>query len=117
MLRKFSLIAVAAASLGVAALAPTLRLRLGWLARRMASRLGMGRPPDFCRRPGLLRRRLWLRRLLCAAVGSVPLGTPPAADQSLLLIPTAQFDVKRPRSRCGRGFCLPPPAGTAAAFI
>ena len=59
MLRKLSLVAVAAASLGAGRVGPDLRLRLGrlarWLARRLASRLGLGRSALLRRRSGLLR--------------------------------------------------------------
>jgi len=61
MLRKLSLVAVAAASLGAAALAPT-----------SASAWG-----------GLL--WFWFRRLLCAAIGPNAVGTSLAPRQSLLL--------------------------------
>ena len=59
MLRKLSLVAVAAAALGAAALAPTSASAWRpWLARRMAwrlaPRLGLG-SALLCRRSGLLR--------------------------------------------------------------
>ena len=86
MLRKLSLVAVAAASLGVAALAPTSASAWGlaWRLARwwLASRLGW--PPRLRRRSGLLRRRLW--RLLCAAPGRHPLGPALEAGEPLLLI-------------------------------
>ena len=55
MLRKLSLVAVAAASLGVAALAPTSASGLGrrLASRRLASSAGWGGPARLRRRPGL----------------------------------------------------------------
>ena len=83
MLRKLSLVAVAAASLGRGRAGADLRLGLGRLARWLAPRLGLGWPAHRCRRACLL-RRLW--RLLCAATGADPLGSPLAPGQPLLLI-------------------------------
>ena len=86
-----------------------LRLRLGWwlarwwLARRMAWWMAprLGRSPLLRRRP-----RLWLRRLLCAATCSDPVGAPLAAGKSLLLSPIAHSWDQEPRPSCGRGFSL-----------
>ena len=96
MLRKLSLVAVAAAALGAAALAPTSASAFGpgWhggVAWRLAPRLGLG-SALLCRRSGLL----WLWRLLCAPAGADPLGPPLAPGQSLLLIRAAS-NLKSPR--------------------
>ena len=84
MFRKLSLVAVAAASLGVAALAPT--SASAWGGRRHGGwHHGWGWwPARRGWRPRLLRRRLW--RLLCAPPGRDPLGTALAAGEPLLLI-------------------------------
>ena len=88
MLRKLSLVAVAAASLGAARWRRP-RPRPGAAAFTMAAGMALhrpsrlGRPPRLRRRPGLLRRRIW--RLLCAAPGSDPLGSALAAGEPLLL--------------------------------
>ena len=51
MLRKLLLVAVAAASLAAAALAPTSASALGWLARRLASSAGVGADRAFVAGP------------------------------------------------------------------
>ena len=85
MLRKLSLVAVAAASLGAAALAPTSASAWGggWHHGGWHQLSRLGWPPRLHRRPGLLRRRIW--RLLRAAPGSDPLGSALAAGEPLLL--------------------------------
>jgi hypothetical protein len=84
MLRKLSLVAVAAASLAAAALAPT-----------SASAWGGHGWHGLC---------LLLRRLLCATIGPDAVGSPLAAGKSLLLISNRPFlDPKSPGSAC-RGF-------------
>ena len=91
MLRKLSLVAVAAASLGLAALAPTSASAWGghgWHGGWHGGwhrRLGLGRSPLLRRRSGLLRVRLWLWRLLCAATGSDAVGPALAPGKPLLL--------------------------------
>src|SRR5581483_9355739 len=62
--------------------------RLGLARWRLASRLGLGRSALLC-----CSRRLRLWRLLCAPAGPDPLGTPVAADQPLLLSPTAPSQI------------------------
>jgi hypothetical protein len=80
MLRKLSLVAVAAASLAVAALAPTSASAWGghgWHGGWHGGGWG-----------GLLWLRL--RRLLCAAIGPDPVGSPLAPGESLLLTANRQ---------------------------
>ncbi len=80
MLRKLSLVAVAAASLAAAALAPTSASAFGghgWHGGWHGGGWGMGRSAPLCRRAGLLRLRLW--RMLRAAAGSNAVGDPAGA--------------------------------------
>ncbi len=85
MLRKLSLVAIAAASLGAAALAPT--SASAWDGWHGGWHHGWGFGPRvYVGGPAL---QLWLRRLLCAATGPDPLGTPLAAGEPLLLTKTA----------------------------
>ena len=86
MLRKLSLVAVAAASLGAAALAPTSASAWGggwhhggWHHHHH----GWGGPRVFIGGPAYYARRIW--RLLRAAPGSDPLGSALAAGEPLLL--------------------------------
>ena len=114
MLRKLSLVAVAAASLGVAALAPTSASAWGGWHGGWHRGWGWGGPRFFVGGPayGYLCYYywlwLWLRRLLRTPAGSDAVGTPLAADKSLLLIQIAASASKRPRSLCDRGL-LPDP--------
>ena len=89
MLRKLSLVAVAAASLGVAALAPTSASAWGgwhWHGWHGGGwHHGWGGPRFYVGGPAYL--RLW--RLLRAAAGPDPLGPPLAAGQPLLLTRSA----------------------------
>ena len=113
MLRKLSLVAVAAASLGVAALAPTSASAWGgawWLARRRWHPAGADRV--FIGWPGLF----WLRRLLCAALGPDAVGTPLAAGKPLLLSSTPIL-AQKPRPCRGRGFHLSSVVEPPAAFM
>jgi hypothetical protein len=75
MLRKLSLVAVAVASLGAAALAPTSASAWGGWHHGWG---GWGGPRIVVGGPA------WL---LCAAPGADSLGSPLAPDQPLLLIP------------------------------
>ena len=111
MLRKLSLAAVAAVSLGAAALAPTSASAWGWMAGTAAGtrRLGLG-PALLVGGPAYYRLRLW--RLLCAATGPDPLGTALAPGQPLLLIEPRFRRARRPRPRAG-AFCY---CGEPAVF-
>ena len=104
MLRKLSLVAIAAASLGVAALAPTSASAWGgWHMAAGTHGWGWGAPASSSADPPIT-RRLW--RLLCAASGWDPLGAPLAAGEPLLLMlghsPSPDF-MPRP-SRRGLSF-------------
>ena len=85
MLRKLSLVAVAAASLGAAALAPTSASAGGWHhgGWHRHHHHGWGGPRVFIGGPAYYARRIW--RLLRAAPGSDPLGSALAAGEPLLL--------------------------------
>ena len=56
----------------------------------------LGRSALLRRRPGLF-WRLWLRRLLCAAIGPDTVGTPLAVGESLLLICPYKSEPRKPR--------------------
>src|SRR6202035_4564172 len=82
-----------------------LRLRLWrpWrLAWWMARRPGLGRSPLFRRRPRL-RLQLWLRRLLCAAIGPDAVGASLAPGKSLLLSANAPSATSRAPGLSPRG--------------
>src|SRR3954452_21586861 len=90
MLRKLSLVAVAAASLAAAALAPTSASAWGgWHGRHHG--FGWGAPSFY-----VGGRLSWLRRVLCAATGPDTVGPPLAPGQSLLLSIIAQALRKAP---------------------
>ena len=99
MLRKLSLVAVAAASLGAAALAPTSASAWGghhgWHGGWHGGGWGGGGPRIVIGGPGLLRLRL--RRLLRAAIGPNAVGTSLAVSESLLLSCLAQSEASKPR--------------------
>jgi hypothetical protein len=109
MLRKLSLAAAAAVSLGVAALAPTSASAWGggWHGGWHPGWHGgfyhhYGYGPRFYVGGPALQLRLW--RLLCPAAGSDSLGPPLAAGQPLLLILnpcSIRSETPAPR----RGFC------------
>jgi hypothetical protein len=85
MLRKLSLVAVAAASLGAAALAPTSASAWGggWHHGGWRHHHGFGGPRVFIGGPAYYGGEVW--RLLRAAPGSDPLGSALAAGEPLLL--------------------------------
>jgi len=102
MLRKLSLVAVAAASLGAAALAPTSASAWGGHGWHHGGwHGGWGGPRFFAGGPALWLR---LRRLLCAAIGLNTVGTPLAIGESLLLICLYQFEHQSPGPAVG-AFC------------
>jgi len=93
MLRKLSLVAVAAASLAAAAWRrpPPLPGAAMVMVGTVGGMAAAGRSPFLRRWPGLLSSRLW--RLLRATIGPDAVGSPVAPGESLLL------NSKTPRSR------------------